>query len=80
MLDHDLGSDVYTGTSAAAYLAFNKPIIGDGKNVIIHSANPIGATNMMSQFKHTDHINVYVVAFGWTKVFIENDTINIKNI
>lgn len=76
MLDHDLGTNDGDGSDAAKYLAANRLLLGDDQTVIIHSANPIGAANMMSHMKHADHLRVSVIHFAWNKVSYSGDVLS----
>lgn len=77
MLDHDLGDDEKfgTGADAAKWLAHNRLQCGDELTVIIHSANPIGVSNMMSHMKYADHLRVHVIGFAWFKVRVDNGSL-----
>lgn len=72
MLDHDLGLNEPQGIDAAKHLANreNMPLwpADHEQLVIVHSANPIGAANMMAALSRATHIKAYAIPFAWTKV------------
>jgi len=79
MLDHDLQHFVdgveITGVDAAKFLAENRSLLGDHQQVVIHSANSLGVSNMLSHMKHADHLCVDVVWFAWVRVRNEGGNI-----